>query len=209
MRRNAGIEYYDVELESAPTGIEEQFYLRDLKQRKLFLCCEVCQEAVTDLVRHIFQINAEDKNLPIAKRKPIILYISSVGGDVDAGFGLIDAIEASQTPVYTVNTGFCYSMAFLIYLAGDKRFSSKNARFLMHDGSMMSFNSTSKLKDQMEFQSKADARIKEYVIYHSNISEAEYDEQYRKEWYMFSDEAKENGFTDFIINEDCSLDEVV
>lgn len=209
MRRNAGIEYYDVELESQVLSIEEQFYLRDLKQRKLFLNCEVCQASVSDLVRHIFQINAEDKDLPIGKRRPIILYISSPGGDVDAGFGLIDAIQASQTPVYTVNTGFCYSMAFLICLAGDKRFSSKNARFLMHDGSMMSFNSTSKLKDQMEFQNKADERIKEYVVYNSNVTDEEYDEKYRMEWYMFADEAKERGFIDCIIGEDCPLDEVV
>ena len=206
---NKRSDYYDVELVSPLGGIEEQFYLRDLKQRKLYLNCEVCMESTSDIIRHIFQINAEDRDIPPEKRAPIILYISSPGGDVDAGFGLIDAIEASETPVWTVNTGFEYSMAFLIGLAGHKRFAMKDARFLMHDGSSFAYNSTSKLQDQMEFQKVAEQRIRDYVVEHSNISAEEYQEKWRVEWYMFADEAKTHGFCDAIVGEDCPLSEVV
>lgn len=202
-------DYYELELVSPLSGIEEQFYLQDLKQRKLYLNAEITTDVTGDIIRHIFQMNAEDRDIPVEKRKPIILYISSPGGDVDAGFGLIDAIEASVTPVLTVNTGFTYSMAFLIFLAGKTRYAMKNARFLMHDGSSFAYNSTSKLQDQMEFQRVVEKRIMDYVVSHSALSSEEYREKWRVEWYMFADEAKEHGFCDMVVGEDCEISEVV
>lgn len=202
-------DYYEIEIESPLSSVEEQLYVKDLKQRKLFLNSEICAETVFDLIRHIHQINAEDKGIDPTERRPIILYISSPGGDVDVGFGLIDAIESSITPVYTVNTGTWYSMAFLVGLAGHTRYAGKNARFLMHDGSSFAFDSTSKVKDLMEFQDKAENRIKDYILSHTSITEEEYRDKLRVEWYMFSDEAKELGVCDKIIGIDCTVDEVV
>lgn len=132
-----------------------------------------------------------------------------MGGDVDAGFELIDAILASKTPVYTINLGYQYSMGFLIGLAGHKRYATQNAKFLMHDGSNLIWNSGTKAQDQMEFQKRVEQRIKQYVIAHSNVTSEEYDSKLRVEWYLFADEAKEKGFCDHILGVDCELDEIV
>ena len=164
---------------------------------------------VSDLVRHIMQFNQEDKGVPQENRTPIILYVSSNGGEVDAGFELIDVIRASKTPVYTVNLGFQYSMGFLIGLAGHKRFATPNAKVLMHDGSQFIYNSGTKVQDQMEFQRKVEERVKDYIISRSNLTEEEYNSKLRVEWYLFADEAKEKGFVDCIIGVDCTLDDVI
>lgn len=201
-------EYYEIELEST-ASIEEQFYLNDLKQRKLYLNCEICADTAGEIIRHILQFNADDKGKDVTERRPILLYINSAGGEVDSGFGLIDAIESSATPVYTVNLAMEYSMAFLIGLAGHTRFSQKNARFLMHDGSCFAYDSTSKVQDLMRFQQSAEDRVKDYVLSHSRLSEEEYTAHKREEWYMFADEAKEHGFCDCIIGVDCPVDEVI
>lgn len=132
-----------------------------------------------------------------------------MGGDVDAGFELIDTILASKTPVYTINLGYQYSMGFLIGLAGHKRYATQNAKFLMHDGSNLIWNSGTKAQDQMEFQKRVEQRIKQYVITHSNVTSEEYDSKLRVEWYLFADEAKEKGFCDHILGVDCELDEIV
>ena len=131
------------------------------------------------------------------------------GGDVDAGFELIDTILASKTPVYTINLGYQYSMGFLIGLAGHKRYAAQNAKFLMHDGSNLIWNSGAKAQDQMEFQKRVEQRIKQYVIARSNVTSEEYDSKLRVEWYLFADEAKEKGFCDHILGVDCELDEIV
>ena len=207
--------YYDLEIKwddlTSGFSVDDIFFLKDVKSRKFYLNYDVDQCGIHDIARHILQINKEDDNdgIPKEERKPILLYIASNGGEVDSGFELIDIIEASVTPVYTVNLGFQYSMGFLIGLAGHKRYAMKNAKFLMHDGSNFVWNSGAKAQDQMEFHKKVEARVKDYVISHSNVTPEEYDSKLRVEWYLFADEAKEKWFTDYIIGDDCPLSEVI
>ena len=173
--------YYDLEIKwddlTSGFSVDDIFFLKDVKSRKFYLNYDVDQCGIHDIARHILQINKEDDNdgIPKEERKPILLYIASNGGEVDSGFELIDIIEASVTPVYTVNLGFQYSMGFLIGLAGHKRYAMKNAKFLMHDGSNFVWNSGAKAQDQMEFHKKVEARVKDYVISHSNVTPEEYD----------------------------------
>lgn len=206
--------YYDVEADIVLDEVDgarlaEVMYLKDLKQRKLFLNDEISSVSAIEVVHHILQFNAEDKGIPIEQRKPILLYVTSIGGSVDAGYALIDTILCSKTPVYTVNLGWQYSMGFLIGLAGSKRFAVPNARFLMHDGSSFVYDSGAKAQDQMEFQKRVEERTRSYVLSRSCLTPEGYDAKFRVEWYLFADEAKRYGFTDFIIGLDCEMDEVV
>lgn len=206
--------YYDIELDvedvvDERATLTELFYLKDLKQRKFFLNVDICQETVADIVRHIMQINKEDAGIPVEDRQPIIIYVASNGGDVDSGFELIDVICSSMTPVYTVNMGYQYSMGFLIGLAGHKRFATQNAKFLMHDGNEWAFGTGQKVQDRIKFSARIEGRVKEYVLSHSKISAEEYDSKLRVEWYLFADEAKEKGFTDYIIGVDCGLEAII
>lgn len=206
--------YYDISIEiekSLLDGgmVDELFYLQDLQQRKLFLNVDIEQFSIADIVKHIMQYNKEDIGIDIKDRKPILLYVTSHGGEVDSGFELIDVIINSKTPVYTINLGYQYSMGFLIGLAGHKRFATRNAKFLMHDGSNFIYNSGAKAQDQMEFQRRVEERIKDYIISRSLVTSDEYDSKLRVEWYLFADEAKEKGFVDYILGEDCDIDLII
>lgn len=206
--------YYNVDFDVQEILVEngqvdELFYLKDLKQRKLFLNTEINQMYIAEIAKHILQFNKEDKGVPVEDRVPILLYVISEGGEVDSGFELIDIIRASKTPVYTINLGYWYSMGFLIGLAGHKRFAMPNAKFLHHDGTNVIINSGTKAKDQMEFQDRIERRIADYVISRTNVTAEEYKEHMRQEWYLFADEAKEHGMIDCIIGVDCDIDEVI
>lgn len=206
--------YYDIEFDVEKIlmeggMIEDVFYLQDLKQRKLFLNSDIDQLTVADTAKHILQFNKEDSGLPPEERAPILLYVVSNGGEVDSGFELIDIIQNSKTPVYTINLGYQYSMGFLIGLAGHKRFATRNAKYLMHDGSNFIYNSGAKAQDQMEFNRKVEERVKLYIMSRSNLTSEEYDSKLRVEWYLFADEAKEKGFVDYIIGIDCDIDAVI
>lgn len=214
MNRKNPDTYYDIEVGFEEILInnglvEDIFYLKDLQQRKLFISTNICQETVGDAIRHIMQINREDAGKAREDRKPIFLYVTSNGGDVDAGFALIDVILCSETPIYVINQGYQYSMGFLIGLAGHKRFAMPHAKFLMHDGSQFIYNSGAKAQDQMEFNKRLEERIKDYVLSRTRITSEMYDSQMRKEWYMFADEAKELGITDYIIGEDCTINDII
>lgn len=79
----------------------------------------------------------------------------------------------------------------------------------MHDGSNFIYNSGAKAQDQMEFNKKVEERIKQYIMSRSNVTNAEYDNKLRVEWYLFADEAKEKGFVDYILGVDCDIDDVI
>lgn len=203
-----GIEISLDEIKEGMT-LDDYFYLDDLKNRKIFINDEINPYSVSDAVSNIIRFNKEDKGLPIEERKPILLTITSNGGDMNSGFELIDVILSSKTPVYTINIGWQYSMGFLIGIAGAKRYCMRNSTFLMHDGSSAVWNSGAKAQDQMEFNKKHDDRVKSYVISRSKLTEEEYNAKLRVEWYMFPEEAKEKGFTDYIIGVDCDMDEII
>lgn len=206
--------YDDIDVEvwsmnAENSTLQEVFYAKDLKQRRLTLNQDIDQDTVNEIVRHIIQYNRDDINLRAEDRKPIILYVCSNGGEVDSGFELIDVIQNSITPVYTVNLGYQYSMGFLIGLAGHKRYATKNAKYLIHDGSSFIYGSSTKVEDQVEFNKSVNYRVKEYILANSTMKEKDYDKNLRREWYMFAQEAKSMGLTDFIIGEDCTLNDVL
>ena len=213
MKKEKG--YFDIDadfealVELGRSSIEEVLLVKDMQQRKMWLNEGIDITAVAGIIHNIYQYNSEDNGIPVEKRKPILLYLSSNGGDIDAGFALIDAIQTSKTPVYTINTGYQYSMGFLIGLAGAKRFAMPNAPFLMHDGSNFIWTSGSKAQDQAEFNRRVEARVKQYILDHSQLTAKEYDKKKRVEWYLFASEAKEKGFVDQIIGVDCDIDSIV
>ena len=205
---------YDVDIdfeEVLESGgmLDQLLYYNDLQQRKLFLNTKVSPVSCAEIIKHIIQFNADDEDIPAEDREAIRLYIMSDGGDVDAGYALIDVIENSETPVYTISVGYVYSMAFMISLAGHKRFATKNTRFLAHDGFSVIGESMSKIHDRMEFQKQLDERDKQYVLKNSNLTEEEYDAKLRVDWYMLADEAKQHNFVDCIIGEDCNFADIV
>lgn len=187
----------------------DKFQLEDLKQRKLYINFDIDESLLNDITYHILRFNTEDKGKSIEERQPILLYCNSNGGSLIDGFSLIDIILESKTPVYTINIGYQYSMGFLIGLAGCKRYATKNATYLLHDGQNFMYNSMAKIKDAAKFQEKQEERIKQYILSRSKLTSKEYDQKYRVEWYMYASEAKEKGFCDFIIGEDVDLDEII
>ena len=154
------------------------------------------------IVEQIIDCNRIDEGKDPAEREPIRLYINSPGGDVTEGFALISAMELSKTPIHTINMGQWSSMAFLIGIAGHKRFSLPKASFLMHDGSIFLYGSANKVKDRIEFENRVeDEVVKPFVLEHSKMSEEEYDKLDRKEFYMLAKDALKYGFIDEVITE--------
>lgn len=191
-------------------ALTDKFEIEDYDGRRLFLNDSVDETIITSLAYHILRYNRLDKGIPVEERKPIILYINSPGGSVIDGYGLIDVILTSKTPVYTVNQALAASMGFLIFISGHKRFSMSHSEFLMHDGSTFTWDSTAKAKDRLDFETREVERTtKEYIMSRTNIDSELYDEKYRVEWYMLSNTAKKYGICDYIVGEDCDIDEII
>ena len=199
----------DDERTSFGFSYEDVTNIDDYCSRHIYLHDEICEITANYVINRILSYNNDDKNIPESERKPIIFYCTSSGGSVDDGMGIINIIEQSITPIYTVNLAYQCSMGFLIGLAGKKRYAMPNAKFLMHDGTSVAIGASSKILDSIKFEEQREKRIKEFVLNHSNLNQKQYDEIYRVELYTFADKAKEYGFIDYIIGVDCDLGEVL
>ena len=184
--------------------------ISDVVERKMWFIGEVDENIIGSMVYNILRYNALDKDIPVEQRKPIILYLSSPGGEVMNGLGLVSAIQTSKTPVYTVVLAEACSMGLVISIAGHKRYCMPNAVYLMHDGSTGVIDSSAKARDRISFDcgDLAD-RLKKIILEKTKLTKKQYDDKYRQEWYFLPDTAKKYGFTDYIIGEDCEIDEIL
>lgn len=184
--------------------------LYDRECRTIYINNIIDESTSESITYMIMKYNRDDRGKSIENRKPIFIYINSLGGSVSDGFAIIDAVVASKTPVYTVNIGTSYSMGFLIFLSGIKRYATINSTFLCHEGSSSVYDTMSKAKDRMEFENnQMEKHIMDYVLSRTHISESLYQEQYRKEWYMYPEEAKKLGVVTDIVGIDCDIDDII
>ena len=153
-------------------SLEELIKIKEYATRKIYLTEEIDSDKNTnDIIKKILTYNRADADIKPKDREPIFIYISCKGGSVASGLELIDAIELSQTPVYTIVTGMCYSMALYVFLAGHERVCFPHSSFLIHDGSVDYANSSLKASDLMQFYSATDDmlyKLKENSNYEVN-----------------------------------------
>lgn len=178
----------------------------DIDNRVMLINEQISDLVVDQQVMCILRWNAEDKDLPIDKRKPITIYINSEGGSSFDGQALIDVMLSSKTKIKTVCVGMAASMAYLIFLAGHERIAFSNASFLQHEGETSIGGVASKAKETMAFFDNMEERTKKYILERTSITEDIYDKFYKREWWMYAQEAKEYRIVDKIIGEDCDID---
>ena len=111
--------------------------MSETQKRELLLSDRISQGSVKDMIKDIFEINADDmekgevyKNW---ERTPIKLSINSYEGSVYDGLALVDVIKRSETPVHTVCVGSCMRMALWVWLAGAQRLVGELSTLMFHD----------------------------------------------------------------------------
>ena len=179
------------------------YRLRD--KRKLWLDLEVDVD-VLDLERQILLWNMQDTEIDAVDREPIWLYIWNQGGYMELSNSLIDVMDASITPIYTVNMGLCASAAADIFTAGRRRFMLKNARVMYHQGSGSLSGDAQKMADQMADYNRQLEKAKEFLLARTNIPPEEYESHKYNDWWLSAEECLQYGVCDHIIQ---SLDEVI
>lgn len=182
-------------------------YFSQKKNREYWLDSEISEENSTlDLVKSIIEWNREDRGIPVEERKPIIIYIYSIGGDLDICRSIIDAISTSTTPVYGVNIGKSFSAGAYIFIACHKRFMLNSASFIFHQGSASYYDVPKDEKDILDKDyNKKIADLTKLMINKTKFPEKLIKRKIKTEWYVYADEALEFGVCDKIIE---NIDEI-
>lgn len=87
-------------------------------------------DSVCEAIKFIDAIEKENK------AKHLTVVINSSGGNIYDGLAFYDRLRTCKLSVTMIGTGFVASMAFVVFLAGDKRLCTKNVRFLNHQAKL-------------------------------------------------------------------------
>lgn len=187
-------------------SVEAVLEWKEIKDRRLVIN-EVVTDAFLFYSQLIIQWNKEDKDneVPIKDRKPIKIFLNTVGGDLDACQSFYHIIQMSKTPIYIYNMGVCASAGALIFLSGHKRFALKGSKFLIHEGEMALGGQTTKVLENLEQCKKTEKELEEYILSKTNIDKKLYNKNKKKEWWITT-EAVELGIADAFVED---LDELL
>ena len=104
----------------------------------IYFKTEVTFDSIKKLSDIIIEINRDYERMSVDDTsnfvfpKPVYLHISSIGGDLLAGFLGYDVIRNSKVPIYTVADGYAVSSGSIMFMAGKKRFMTSNSYLLIH-----------------------------------------------------------------------------
>lgn len=177
----------------------------DIDNRILVLSDTLNNETCGILSFVILQIIAKDNNNEMTtknyKRQPIKLYINSDGGDVNDTFGLISIIKKSKTPIYTYCTGYAYSSAFYLFIAGHERFAYDYSIFMVHQMHCSLSDKYQSIVNKRDIIDKLNEKCINHVVSHTKITKNDMEEIIKTnlDKYIYPDEAIKLGVVDKIL----------
>ena len=174
----------------------------DYKNRKILICQPIIDNLVDTCIMPIIRWNDEDAlyKLSPEERDPINIYINTDGGDLDVVMGIVETIKASITPVRTFVLGKAYSAGAIILIAGHQRFAYSHSSILIHEGSVGIQGTSSQTEQFVDFHKRQKNFIKEFILSNTNITEEQYKQKSRDEWFLFGHEALEFGIVDALVD---------
>ena len=143
------------------------------------------------IVKSIMQINMADKS---ENPKPIIILIRSNGGLLNIMFSIINAIQASRIPVWTVNMGEALSAACLVFLAGDKRFTTPYSWAMAHSGSGEIQGTYAETQEAQKVWANEVKLMWDYIMERTNVDKKLCNKYKTKDWWLNADQQIEYGF---------------
>ena len=111
------------------------------------------------------------------------------------------AIQQPANSEAIIQDGIRRLLSGLLLMAGHKRYIFPHTSCLIHDGSSGAIGSIGKMLDNLEFTKELEVRMKAYIISSTHITEDVYDKNYRRDWFMFSEEMIKLGIADEIVTD--------
>lgn len=116
-------------IEESPRG-ERSFdiYSRLLRDRIIVVGGDIEPAMANSIVAQLLFLESENPNAEIS------MYINSPGGDVSAGWAIMDTMQYIKAPVSTIGMGLVASMGSVLLAAGEKgkRFALPNTSIMIH-----------------------------------------------------------------------------
>jgi ATP-dependent Clp protease protease subunit len=187
-----------------PTVIEQSgrgerafdIYSRLLRERIVFLGQAIDADVANLVVAQLLFLDAEDPE------KDIYVYINSPGGSVTAGMGIYDTMKHIRPDVSTICVGLAASMGAFLLSAGTKgkRISLPHSRIMIHQPLGGAQGQATDIEIQAKEILYHKQRLNEMLAEHTGKPLSQIQEDTERDFFMSSEEAKDYGLIDQVID---------
>lgn len=171
------------------------------KQENSFalLFSEIDENSAKEIVEWILMANfAEGEDRPSI----LNLMINSPGGDLSAGFALVDVMRGSAIPIRTIGLGQIASAGLMIFLAGEKgqRVLTPNTSIMSHTFSSGIYAKQHELVAIRKEFDLTHTRILDHYVKCTSLSVAEIEDKLltKSDVFLSAQEALELGVCDIV-----------
>lgn len=158
------------------------------------------------IAKMIIEYNRDDRGVANEKRKPIKIFINSIGGDALGTLILVNVIALSKTPVHTINLCQAASAAGYVLASGHKRFALPGTSVLIHSGSVYYGGDREKVDTARKHLDKLTKGLNDMLFERTGIDQKTFKAKAPKEWYLDAEECVKYGVVDKIVE---SIDEIL
>ena len=183
-------------IEESPKG-ERSFdiYSRLLRDRIVMVSGSIETNMANTIVAQLLFLESENPNADIS------LYINSPGGDVTAGWAIMDTMQYIKPNVTTIGMGLVASMGSVLLAAGTKgkRFVLPNTEIMIHQPSSGTQGKVTDMEIYMqEMQRVKKIFVKQMAEFTGRKEKEVFDAMERDNW-MDAEAAKKFGLIDGIL----------
>ncbi len=183
-------------IEESPRG-ERSFdiYSRLLRDRIVMVSGQIEPNMANLIVAQLLFLESENPNADIS------MYINSPGGDVSAGWAIMDTMQYIKSPVSTIGMGLVASMGSVLLAAGQKgkRFVLPNTQIMIHQPMAGSQGQITDMEIQLtQYQKNKKMLIKQMAEFTGKSEKELFNAMERDNW-MCPDEAKDFGLIDKVL----------
>jgi ATP-dependent Clp protease protease subunit len=183
-------------IEESPRG-ERSFdiYSRLLRDRIVVVGGEIEPAMANSIVAQLLFLESENPNAEIS------MYINSPGGDVSAGWAIMDTMQYIKAPVSTIGMGLVASMGSVLLAAGEKgkRFALPNTSIMIHQPLGGFQGQVTDVEIRVKKMQRTKQTLIKQMAEFTGRKEKELFEAMERDNWMAPDEAKEFGLIDSIL----------
>jgi ATP-dependent Clp protease protease subunit len=136
--------------------------------------------------------------------RPIFIFLSTPGGDVDAALALYDTIKGlvnSGVEIYTVAVGECFSAGTIVLQAGLKRFITPNTYLMIHEISSWNLGKVSEQLETAHYLKEYQDRVFKILAERSKLGFRAIKRRcLRRNWWLPPEETLRYGFADGLLD---------
>lgn len=175
-----------------------QYFNNLLNRRTIVLNDAIDEDILETVILPLKEFEEDDCSSPVK------LILNTPGGSVADALMLCNVIDQYKKPLEIIVPSYACSMGTIILCAGNKNHNVTKKCYpfsfgLIHSGQTFVGGESHSVEDVVDFNKATDAKIREYIISNTNITEELYDKHYRKQWYLSSEELLKYGLIDEII----------